>query len=61
MMVNTTTWVDEAAMKIAQAMVTNEESHRSSKYEIARWSYDIAYALLDEKTKRESDELMSAL
>ena len=56
MLTNATTWVDEAAMKIAQAMVTNEESHRSSKYEIARWSYDIAYALLDEKTKRESLE-----
>lgn len=48
------TWLDGAAIAIAAGMLSSDEFARSGKYEIARWSFDMAEAMLDEKLKREA-------
>jgi hypothetical protein len=47
------TWLDSAAIAIAAGMLSSDEFARSGKYEIARWSYDMAEAMLEETIRRE--------
>ena len=49
------TWVDGAAIAMAAGILANEESGRIGKYDISRWAYDIAEAMLEEKMKREAE------
>jgi len=46
-------WLDSAAIAIAAGMLSSDEFARSGKYEIARWSYDMAEAMLEETIRRE--------
>jgi len=48
------TWLDGAAIALAAGILSNEESGRIGKYDISRYAYDIAEAMLEEKIKREA-------
>ena len=49
------TWLDGAAIAMAAGILANEESGRIGKYDISRYAYGIAEALLEEKLKREAE------
>jgi len=50
------TWLDAAAFSAANGMLSHEQNGQISKYDLARWSYDIAEAMLEEKLRREKGE-----
>ena len=50
------TWLDAAAFSAANGMLSHEQNGTISKYEVARWAYDIAEQMLEEKLRREKGE-----
>jgi len=50
------TWLDAAALSLANGMLSHEQNGQISKYDLARWSYDMAEAMLEEKLRREKGE-----
>lgn len=49
-------WLDVAALSIANGLLSHEQNGQIGKYDLARWSYDMAEAMLEEKLKREKGE-----
>jgi hypothetical protein len=50
------TWLDAAALSLANGMLSHEQNGQISKYDLARWSYDMAETMMYEKLKREQGE-----